>query len=55
MPADAPMAARRSRASVTTDRPSGVSSLIDARSAAVTTSASDTPEAAVIDAARRLP
>ena len=50
-----PSSARRLRARSTTERPSGVSSRIDATRAASTASASGTPGAAVIDAARRLP
>ena len=51
----APNSVRRLRASSTTERPSGVSSCADAMRAAVAASASVTPGAAVIEAARRLP
>jgi len=55
VPAGAPSAASRSRASVTIERPSGVSSRIEATSAAVRAAVSDTPGAAVIEAAIRFP
>ena len=54
-PAGRPSSASRLRASSTTERPSGVSSLIDDTSAASVASASETPSAGVIDAASRLP
>ena len=54
-PAGAFSSARRLRASSTIERPSGVSSWIEVTRAAVTASCSETPGAAVIDAASRFP
>ena len=54
-PAARPSSASRLRASSTIERPSGVSSRIEATSAASTASVSLTPGAGTMDAARRLP